>query len=52
MDMSFTPEDLAFRDEVRNWIADALPADVAAKAKSGEAFSREDTIAWHKILYE
>lgn len=52
MDMSFTPEDLAFRDEVRSWIADAIPPDVAAKAASGEAFSREDTVTWHKILHD
>ena len=25
MDLSFTPEERAFRDEVRTWIRDAMP---------------------------
>ena len=35
MDMSFSSEDLAFRDEVRNWLSGAMPAEIQAKADSG-----------------
>jgi membrane associated rhomboid family serine protease len=29
MDLNFTPEELAFRHEVRNWVAQHLPEDIA-----------------------
>ncbi len=51
MDLSFSPEEEAFREEVRNFIAENLPA--AARGASRRDFtSREDFLAWHKILYK
>jgi hypothetical protein len=32
MDVAFSPEDLAFRDEVRAFIADAFDADMRARS--------------------
>ncbi len=52
MDMSFSPEDIAFRKEVRGWIAEAMPSDLAAKAAVDGNFSHDESMRWHKILYE
>lgn len=52
MDMSFSPEDIAFRKEVRGWIAEAMPSDLAAKAAVDGNFSHDESMQWHKILYE
>jgi alkylation response protein AidB-like acyl-CoA dehydrogenase len=51
MDLSFSAEEEAFRDEVRGFIASKLPADVKGKARS-EFTGREDYLVWHKILYQ
>ncbi|MCA9670117.1 MAG: acyl-CoA dehydrogenase family protein [Myxococcales bacterium] len=48
MNLSFSPEELAFRDEVRAWIAGALPESM--KAKLDGNFSHDDSMAWHKLL--
>jgi len=52
MDMSFRPEDLAFRDEVRAWIREALPPHLHAKAEVDAHFEMPETMEWHKILYK
>jgi alkylation response protein AidB-like acyl-CoA dehydrogenase len=51
MDLSFSSDDLRFRDEVRAWIADALPADLRAKAEVDAHFDMDEVMRWHKILY-
>lgn len=48
MDMSFSPEDLAFRDEVRTFIEENYP-HIDNKRSRGE-MSRDDILAWHKVL--
>jgi len=50
MNLDFSPEDLAFRDEVRRFIEENYPAAVRAKQESGEELGREDFLAWHRIL--
>ncbi|MBI5504695.1 MAG: acyl-CoA dehydrogenase family protein [Deltaproteobacteria bacterium] len=50
MDMSYTPEQIAFRDEVRAWIAKALPEHLRCKAENGGHFELEEILEWHKIL--
>ena len=51
MDLNFSPEDEAFRQEVRDFIAANLPDSV--KGRSRRDFnSREDFLAWHKVLYK
>ncbi len=50
MDLSFSPEELAFRDEVRAWIKSALPPHLAAKAEMDAEFSHAEVMSWHKIL--
>jgi alkylation response protein AidB-like acyl-CoA dehydrogenase len=52
MDMSFRPEDLAFRDEVRAWIREAMPPHLRAKADVDAHFEMPEIMEWHKILYK
>ena len=50
MDLNFTPEELAFRHEVRNWVAQHLPEDIAHKVRHALRLSREDHQRWARIL--
>ena len=51
MDMDFSAEDLAFRDEVRAWLQEAMPDHIKAKAAKGGGFTHEEEMEWHKILH-
>jgi len=51
MDLNFTSEELAFRDEVRAFLRDELPSDIAQRIKSGLSIRAEDYTRWQKILY-
>lgn len=50
MNLDFSPEEIAFRDEVRTFIRDHFPAHLR-KRESRDQMEREDFIAWHKILH-
>lgn len=50
MDMSFTPEQEAFRKEVREWIETAMPPEIKEKAGNDAAFSNDEVMVWHKVL--
>ncbi len=50
MDMEFTAEDIAFRDEARAFIAENYPAHLRAMRDQGEEYSKEDFLSWHRIL--
>ena len=50
MDLSFTRDELQFRDEVRAWVREHLPAETAAKVRAGQHLSREDMQGWARIL--
>ncbi|GAB4206648.1 MAG: acyl-CoA dehydrogenase family protein [Sandaracinaceae bacterium] len=52
MDLSFTPEQEAFRKQVREFIRDAMPAHIKAKAEVDGHFEMDETMEWHRILYE
>lgn len=52
MDMSFSAEDEAFRKEVRAFLAEKLPQDVAHKVHNGYHVTRPEIMAWHKALHE
>lgn len=52
MDMSYSPAEQAFRQEVREWIASAMPPHIAQKAASGGHFEHEEVMEWHRILYQ
>ncbi len=50
MDLRFTPQEIAFRQEVRAFIRDNLPADIRDKMKLGHGPNKEDTVRWQRIL--
>ena len=50
MDLNYAPEDLAFRDTVRAWIAANLPADLQHKVLHHQRLTRDDYVCWHRIV--
>jgi alkylation response protein AidB-like acyl-CoA dehydrogenase len=52
VDLSFSPEDLAFREEVRAFIRAELPIEVRTKMEAGIELSKDDYVAWQLKLNE
>jgi alkylation response protein AidB-like acyl-CoA dehydrogenase len=50
MDMTFSPEEQAFRKEVQAFVAENLPADIARKVADGVEMTRSDMRTWMQIL--
>jgi alkylation response protein AidB-like acyl-CoA dehydrogenase len=50
MDLSYSPEERAFRDEVRAWLDANLPNDIRDKVTGYKSLSKDDYVRWHKIL--
>jgi alkylation response protein AidB-like acyl-CoA dehydrogenase len=50
MDLALTPEEIAFRDEVRGFIRDNLPTDIRDRMRLGHSPRKEDQIRWQRIL--
>ena len=50
MDLAFTPEEQAFREEIRAWVQASLPADISHKVHKALRLSRDDLQRWAKIL--
>ena len=50
MDLSFSPEDLAFQAEVRDWLRANLPPAIKQKMHVGDELTKEERIQWQKLL--
>ncbi|WP_343293794.1 acyl-CoA dehydrogenase family protein [Vandammella animalimorsus] len=50
MELSFTPQQQAFREEVRQWVRSHLPKELAHKVHNNLRLHREDLQGWAKIL--
>src|ERR1041384_2631486 len=50
MDLRFTPEENAFRQEVRSFIKENLPDHIRKKAAEGIRYVKEDIVTWQRIL--
>jgi alkylation response protein AidB-like acyl-CoA dehydrogenase len=50
MDLNFTPDELAFREEIRQWVAANLPPDLSHKVHNALRLTREDMQRWARIL--
>ena len=50
MDLAFTPEEQAFREEIRAWVQAHLPANISHKVHNALRLSRDDMQRWAKIL--
>ena len=52
MDLNFTADELSFRDQVRKFLREELPADISANVKSGLPIRAQDYRRWQKILHK
>ncbi len=50
MDMSYSDDELAFRDEVRDFLKHKLPPEVSVKTSYGAHPSKTDYELWHSLL--
>ena len=50
MDLAFTPEEQAFREEARAWVRSSLPSDISHKVLNDLHLTRDDSQRWAKIL--
>jgi alkylation response protein AidB-like acyl-CoA dehydrogenase len=50
MDLEFTQQELAFRDEVRAFIARELPDEVRRKVMTGRALAKAEIVGWQRTL--
>ncbi len=52
MNLEFTREELAFRDDVRAKLEASYPAEIRRKQDTGVELSKDDYVRWQKALYE
>src|SRR5215831_6202301 len=50
MDLNYSAEETAFRDQVRAWLEENLPHDLRDKVVNYEALEKDDLLRWHRIL--
>jgi len=50
MDLRFTPEENAFREEVRSFIKANLPEHIRKKSAEGLRYIKDDIVIWQRIL--
>ncbi|MDZ4363300.1 acyl-CoA dehydrogenase family protein [Brevundimonas sp.] len=50
MDLSFSPQDMAFRDEVRAFIARELSPETRRRVEEGRALTKADVVDWQRTL--
>jgi len=51
MNLEFTAEENAFRAQVRQFVAEQLPADIRDKVRGAQRLQREDYLRWQRILH-
>lgn len=52
MDLDYSAEERAFRDDVRDWLRANLPAAMRDKVARYAHLDRDDLLGWHRILAE
>ena len=50
MDLTYSPQDIAFRDTVVAWLRQHLPDDLRAKVLGHRRLSKQDFVRWHRIV--
>ena len=51
MDLRFTAEEEAFRQEVRTFLKEKLPKRISEKVRAGQRLTKRDHEEWHAILH-
>ena len=46
MDLAFTPEEQAFREDIRSWVKANLPAEISHKVHNALRLTRDDMQRW------
>jgi len=52
MDLDYSADDVAFRNEVSTWLREHIPPDLRDKVTNYRPLSRDDLLRWHRILAE
>ncbi len=52
MNLDLTPQQREFRDEVRTFVAERLPAEIQARLRAGHPPRKQDSETWQRILNE
>lgn len=52
MDLRFTPEEIAFRDEARTFFTTGVPLEIRRKVIEGRGLSKQDMVTAHKALHK
>lgn len=52
MDLRFTPEEIAFRDEARTFFKTEVPLEIRRKVIEGRGLSKQDMVTAHKALHK
>ncbi|MGH6988780.1 MAG: acyl-CoA dehydrogenase family protein [Stellaceae bacterium] len=52
MELAFTPQEQEFRAEVRAFLKEKLPPELARNVAEGKIATRDGMMRWHRILYE
>src|SRR3954453_3956777 len=52
MDLNFTAAELAFRDDVREFLNSSLPGDISERVRKGQSFRAQDYTRWQKALHQ
>ncbi|KKF03652.1 acyl-CoA dehydrogenase [Mycolicibacterium obuense] len=50
MQLALTPEEAAFRDELRTFYTTEIPADIRERSRAGTEITKEDIVTTHRIL--
>jgi len=50
MDLNFTAEETAFRQQIRDWVRESLPPDISHKVRHALHLTRDDHQRWARIL--
>ena len=50
MNLEFTVEQQAFREQVRTWLTETLPPEFAAKVRHGRVLNKTEQEQWHALL--
>ena len=50
MDLRFTAEEIAFRDEVRSFCREKIPAEIRRKVSEGRGLGKDDVVTAQRIL--
>jgi alkylation response protein AidB-like acyl-CoA dehydrogenase len=50
MDLNYSTDEIAFRDEVRSWLRENLPPELRDKVLEYRELSKDELLRWHRTL--